>query len=87
MPVPTDTFWNIRKLNVIFAASSLLLLASVLWFVKPRTAPSDEATMQTTIRKRRRSGRIRHIGTSSRSGGTGRNELSANAIAARSQVP
>ncbi len=33
MPVPTDTFWNIRKLNVIFALSALLLLAATLLLV------------------------------------------------------
>ncbi|HEY8668411.1 MAG TPA: hypothetical protein VIL86_17300, partial [Tepidisphaeraceae bacterium] len=30
MPVPTDTFWNIRRLNAIFAVSSLLLLGMLV---------------------------------------------------------
>ncbi len=34
MPVPTETFWNTRKVSVMFAASSVALLASVLWMVK-----------------------------------------------------
>lgn len=27
MPIPTDTFWNIRRLNVVFALSAVLLFA------------------------------------------------------------
>ena len=27
MPIPTDTFWNVKRLNLVFAASALLLLA------------------------------------------------------------
>ena len=26
MPIPTDTFWNIKRLNIVFAISALLLL-------------------------------------------------------------
>src|SRR5438067_2290872 len=26
MPIPTDTYWNIKKLNVVFAVSALILL-------------------------------------------------------------
>src|SRR5688572_11592823 len=33
MPVPTETFWNIRKLNVIFALSAVALLGSIGWLV------------------------------------------------------
>ncbi len=31
MPITTDNFYNIKRLNVIFAVSSLLLLGSMLW--------------------------------------------------------
>jgi hypothetical protein len=34
MPVPTDTFWNIKKLNIVFAATALLLLGAMLWMLK-----------------------------------------------------
>jgi cytochrome c551/c552 len=34
MPIPTDTFWNIRKLNVVFAISGVALVAVSLWAVK-----------------------------------------------------
>src|SRR4051812_17662927 len=27
MPIPTDTYWNIKRLNVVFAVSAVLLLA------------------------------------------------------------
>src|SRR3982751_417613 len=27
MPIPTDTFWNIKRLNWVFAVSAVLLLA------------------------------------------------------------
>ena len=30
MPIPTDTFWNIRRLNVIFALSALSLVMQAL---------------------------------------------------------
>ncbi len=33
MPIPTDTFWNVKKLNVVFALSSLALLAVTFWAV------------------------------------------------------
>jgi hypothetical protein len=33
MPIPTDTFWNIRRLNWIFAASAVLLMAVIGWSV------------------------------------------------------
>src|ERR1019366_5477980 len=33
MPVPTETFWNLKKLNRLFAISSLLLLATFVWAV------------------------------------------------------
>ncbi|MCE9591810.1 MAG: c-type cytochrome [Planctomycetes bacterium] len=34
MPVPTETFWNIKKLNVVFAASAVILLGSFLLLIK-----------------------------------------------------
>ena len=34
MPIPTDTFWNIRRLNIAFALSSLGLVAVCGWAVK-----------------------------------------------------
>src|SRR5947208_15758037 len=33
MPIPTDTFWNIKKLNRVFAVSSILLVLITLWSV------------------------------------------------------
>ncbi|MCC6579881.1 MAG: c-type cytochrome, partial [Phycisphaeraceae bacterium] len=33
MPVTTDTFWNIRRLNVYFLIAASLLLLSTVWFV------------------------------------------------------
>src|SRR5262245_7567214 len=33
MPIPTDTFWNIKKLNRVFAASSVILVLITLWSV------------------------------------------------------
>src|ERR1051325_6788058 len=33
MPVPTDTLWNIKRLNVIFAASAILLVAIIGWTI------------------------------------------------------
>ena len=33
MPIPTDTFWNIKKLNRVFAVSSILLLLVTAWSV------------------------------------------------------
>src|SRR5438067_322415 len=33
MPIPTDTFWNIKKLNWVFAISSLLLVAMTAWTI------------------------------------------------------
>jgi len=34
MAIPTDTFWNIRRLNVVFALSMLGLVAVCGWAVK-----------------------------------------------------
>ena len=34
MPVPTETFWNTKKASVVFACSSIALLASIIWMVK-----------------------------------------------------
>jgi hypothetical protein len=33
MPIPTDTFWNIKKLNRAFALSSVILVVITLWSV------------------------------------------------------
>src|SRR5437762_10106739 len=33
MPIPTDTFWNIKKLNRVFAVSSVALVLVTLWSV------------------------------------------------------
>src|SRR2546423_11934583 len=33
MPVPTDTFWNMKRLNLWFAASSILLVAVTGWTI------------------------------------------------------
>ena len=34
MAIPTDTFWNIRRLNVVFALSSLALVAVCGWAIE-----------------------------------------------------
>src|SRR4051794_3251079 len=31
MPIPTDTFWNVKRLNWVFAASGILLLLTMAW--------------------------------------------------------
>ena len=33
MPVPTDTLWNIKRLNKVFAASSIILLGVIGWTI------------------------------------------------------
>src|SRR4051812_4795890 len=33
MPVPTDTFWNMKRLNLVFAASAILLMAVTGWTI------------------------------------------------------
>ena len=33
MPIPTDTFWNIRKLNWAFAISSIAMLGTFAWSI------------------------------------------------------
>src|SRR5262245_1856484 len=33
MPIPTDTFWNIKRLNVVFALSSVLLMGVTVWAI------------------------------------------------------
>src|SRR3954466_15795921 len=33
MPIPTDTFWNIRRLNIVFAISSIAMAATLVWAV------------------------------------------------------
>ena len=34
MPVPTETLWNTRKVSIVFAISSIAMLASIVWMVK-----------------------------------------------------
>src|SRR5436305_13559877 len=34
MPIPTDTFWNIRRLNIVFAISAVSLVAVSGWAIK-----------------------------------------------------
>ena len=31
MPIPTDTYWNIKRLNVVFAASGVLFFLTMVW--------------------------------------------------------
>lgn len=33
MPIPTDTFWNIRKLNLVFAISTFFMLVTFVWSI------------------------------------------------------
>ena len=33
MPVPTQTLWNIRRLNIVFAITSVLGMASFIWML------------------------------------------------------
>ena len=33
MPIPTDTFWNIRRLNWVFAVSAVVLFAVTAWSI------------------------------------------------------
>src|SRR5947199_10076348 len=33
MPIPTDTYWNIKKLNVVFAISAVLLVLVTIWAI------------------------------------------------------
>src|SRR5258706_11498695 len=34
MPIPTDTLWNIRRLNLVFAISSVAMVAVCFWALK-----------------------------------------------------
>ena len=34
MPVTTDTLWNMRRLNIVFGVSSVLMLGSFFWMMK-----------------------------------------------------
>jgi len=34
MPVPTETFWNMKRLNVIFLICAVALMLSTLWFIR-----------------------------------------------------
>ena len=33
MPIPTDTYWNIKKLNIVFAASAVILVLVTGWAI------------------------------------------------------
>src|SRR4051812_35842566 len=33
MPIPTDTYWNIKRLNIVFAASAVILMAVTGWSI------------------------------------------------------
>ncbi len=33
MPIPTDTYWNIKKLNIVFAISAVILMAVTGWSI------------------------------------------------------
>src|SRR5881397_876925 len=33
MPIPTDTFWNIKRLNIWFAISAVLLVLVTIWSI------------------------------------------------------
>src|SRR6185295_1065947 len=33
MPIPTDTFWNIKRLNWIFAVSAIALMGTTVWSI------------------------------------------------------
>ena len=42
MPIPTDTFWNIKKLNRAFAVSAFLLVVVTLCSVMPLPTPAEQ---------------------------------------------
>src|SRR5215213_4822505 len=31
MPIPTDTYWNIKRLNWVFAASAVIMMLTLAW--------------------------------------------------------
>src|SRR5688500_20212144 len=31
MPIPTDTYWNIKRLNLVFAASAVDMMLTLVW--------------------------------------------------------
>ena len=33
MPIPTDTYWNIKRLNWVFAVSAVVLMAVTGWSI------------------------------------------------------
>ena len=56
MPIPTDTFWNVKLLNRIFAFSALVLFGVVAWSIiqdydKTWRKPQDRGRVwQRTLR-------------------------------------
>src|SRR6185437_4708278 len=33
MPIPTDTYWNVKRLNIWFAISAVVLMATMGWAI------------------------------------------------------
>src|SRR6478672_4182796 len=33
MPIPTDTYWNIKRLNIVFAVTAVLLMGTLAWAI------------------------------------------------------
>src|SRR5688500_9803553 len=31
MPIPTDTYWNVKRLNVLFAVSAVIMMLTLVW--------------------------------------------------------
>ncbi len=31
MPIPTDTYWNIKRLNILFAVSAVIMMLTLVW--------------------------------------------------------
>src|SRR5688500_8256572 len=31
MPIPTDTYWNIKRLNILFAVSAVIMMLTLAW--------------------------------------------------------
>src|SRR5947199_1123083 len=44
MPIPTDTYWNIKRLNWVFAVSAIAMFAVTVWSI----LQDHEKTWRTT---------------------------------------